>query len=58
MKEYKEYSNAAAVKAADIPQSVINDIADVFYNIFVRATAESRNKSDIKQTAFDTLQAS
>lgn len=33
-------TNATDVKAENIPQSTINDIADILYNIFARTEAK------------------
>ena len=53
--ELKCYTNAADVDAKNIPQSVINDLAEIFYSILVRnSTAheavETEKASDINNT--------
>ena len=37
---FKEYSNASAVNAENIPQNVIASIAEMLYNILLRTESE------------------
>lgn len=36
-RQFKEYSNAAQIDTAKIPQSTINILADIFLSIFMEA---------------------
>ncbi|MGN0163929.1 MAG: hypothetical protein ACI4EA_10200 [Candidatus Ornithomonoglobus sp.] len=39
-RQLKEYSNAAQIDAAKIPQSTLDFLADVFFSIFMDAEME------------------
>lgn len=46
--ELKQYTNAAEVDAEKIPQSTINRLADMFYEVFARSLQEQETE---QQTA-------
>lgn len=44
MGDIKEYSNAAEVDASKIPQSVINQLASLLYEVFQDSTYEAERR--------------
>lgn len=49
--DLKEYSNAADVAAENIPQSVINDMAEIFLEIFLNMAAQAADEPQKAKTA-------
>lgn len=47
-RKLKEYSNASDIDVSKIPQSVINELADLLYDVFIRHQQEKKN-SEISQ---------
>ena len=46
-RQFKEYSNAAQIDAAKIPQSTINILADIFFSIFMEAENDEEDISGL-----------
>lgn len=42
-RKLKEYSNASDIDVSKIPQSVINELADLLYNVFIQYQQEQRD---------------
>lgn len=42
--EWQSFSNATDIKVEDIPADVLDDIAQLFYNVFTRMEAEKADK--------------
>ncbi|MGN0106350.1 MAG: hypothetical protein ACI4A5_01470 [Hominilimicola sp.] len=53
-RELKVYSNADDVDVSKIPQSVINDLANIFYDIFTRMEAEKQVKDTAENNNEET----
>lgn len=41
----EEYSNASDVKAENIPPDILDDLAAIFYKIFVRNESEQKKET-------------
>lgn len=49
--DLKEYSNAADVSAANMPQSALNDLAEIFLEIFLNMAAQAADEPQRAKTA-------